>query len=509
MRRLLAWGVAAVVCASGLSLATGCGGGSDSAFFPDGGAGAPAGGTGGRGGSGGSGGVGGHTDGGGGGSGGSAATGGTGGGTGGTGGSSGCTSAGQCDDGIACTSDYCVGGSCTHAPGAAACPAGQYCDAATGCVPSPACATTAQCEQQFSSDACKVNIACDAASATCTFDVLDKDADNHPPIVCGGDDCDDSDAARHPGQAETCDGKDNDCNGSIDDGATCSGNASCQCGGSCIDLTNDPAHCGACNNACPTGGSCVSSACSCPSGTTDCGSVCANTQTSSEHCGACNNKCPSGSSCTAGKCGSPVMLILADRSGSMTTPIAGGTRWTELKSALLSFVQDSQTTGLFVGLQYFPLLNNSTSCIASDYSTLAVPFGPLPGPTSTGLVNSLTPTQATGLSLIVPALNGGIAATSTFPDPGASAKRAVVLLTDGSPNQCGVASDLIAAAQAGMANTPAVSTYVVQINTQDPPGFWNQVATAGGTGTAYDTGTTGQAAILAALVDIRTKLLAP
>ena len=34
----------------------------------------------------------------------------------------------------------------------------------------------------------------------------------------------------------------------------------------------------------------------------DCGGVCANTQTSAAHCGRCNNACPSGQACTAGAC---------------------------------------------------------------------------------------------------------------------------------------------------------------------------------------------------------------
>ncbi len=39
------------------------------------------------------------------------------------------------------------------------------------------------------------------------------------PPSCGGDDCDDSDPRIHPGAPETCDGKDENCNGIIDDGA--------------------------------------------------------------------------------------------------------------------------------------------------------------------------------------------------------------------------------------------------------------------------------------------------
>jgi hypothetical protein len=50
--------------------------------------------------------------------------------------------------------------------------------------------------------------------------VLDEDGDGHNSVLSGGDDCDDSDPAVYPGAEEISDGKDNDCNGQIDETAT-------------------------------------------------------------------------------------------------------------------------------------------------------------------------------------------------------------------------------------------------------------------------------------------------
>ena len=47
--------------------------------------------------------------------------------------------------------------------------------------------------------------------------LCDADNDGYESSLCGGNDCDDNDAAVHPVAAEICgDGKDNDCNGLTD-----------------------------------------------------------------------------------------------------------------------------------------------------------------------------------------------------------------------------------------------------------------------------------------------------
>ncbi|MBY0370225.1 hypothetical protein K2X33_06025 [bacterium] len=67
-----------------------------------------------------------------------------------------------------------------------------------------------------------------SAEIVCTCD-LDRDGHLDTGGGCGGDDCDDSDAANYPGHAETCnDGTDNDCDGLNNcNDSDCSANAAC------------------------------------------------------------------------------------------------------------------------------------------------------------------------------------------------------------------------------------------------------------------------------------------
>ncbi len=67
---------------------------------------------------------------------------------------------------------------------------------------------------------------CDSAAAGCVHErPVDADHDGFVgkapagvPASCGGQDCDDGDASVHPGATEQCDGKDDDCNGAVDEG---------------------------------------------------------------------------------------------------------------------------------------------------------------------------------------------------------------------------------------------------------------------------------------------------
>jgi hypothetical protein len=201
------------------------------------------------------------------------------------------TCASNCDDGVACTVDSCSAGICVHVVSTARCAAGSFCDLARGCIAYPACSTTQQCIDRWRDDACKSNVTCDAVSATCQFVVLDRDSDRHPPPVCGGDDCDDSRNTRFPGNSETCDGIDNDCDGIVDDQATC-----------------------------PQGFLCRTGRCVCPDNQQVCVSRCVNIATDEYNCGECGNICSASTVCNSGRCCEPNGGRCIDAGGPSCNP---------------------------------------------------------------------------------------------------------------------------------------------------------------------------------------------
>ena len=130
---------------------------------------------------------------------------------------------------------------------AVSCDDGTYCNGAERCAPADPAANAAGCVP--GAPPCGDG-ACVEAERRCEGGCADVDGDGFADVACGGDDCDDADARRFPGNLEICDdGHDEDCDPTTlgrdldldgqQDARCCNGDV---CGRDCDDerpMTND------------------------------------------------------------------------------------------------------------------------------------------------------------------------------------------------------------------------------------------------------------------------------
>jgi hypothetical protein len=227
------------------------------------------------------------------------------------------------------------------------------------------------------------------------------------------------------------------------------------------------------------------------------------------------------------------MLLLLDRSVSMT----GSAWWDDIVEGVTTFLAETGSTGLVVGLQYFPRTPRGmipyacsfdaecgaygpclpgmsicagsyapgTSCMPADYATPAVDFVELPGGESS-LLASFAATTATGdATPLQPALEGVLPFVRGAVAAGRAPPASVVVITDGEPTGCTnntVAGAAVAAAAAHAA-TPSVPTHVIGLGPVDVA--LAPLAEAGGTGSVQriNTGTDVATRVAVALRRIR------
>src|SRR5689334_22504031 len=91
------------------------------------------------------------------------------------------------------------------------CDDGLFCNGPERCVPTSSSADARGCVVTASSP-CLVLQMCNEAMRRCVTDCAspDADSDGHRAMECGGDDCDDTDPLRYPGNTEVCDPLDHD-----------------------------------------------------------------------------------------------------------------------------------------------------------------------------------------------------------------------------------------------------------------------------------------------------------
>ncbi len=129
-----------------------------------------------------------------------------------------CTVDSQCDDGFDCTFDACDKQilHCRFTPDDSKCQNGVVCDGQEVCSNKLGCILGAP---KTCSDGkpCTID-SCDETTGSCKSEPRDADGDGDPDNHCGGGDCDDFDPFVSSKQPEVCgNGKDDNCNGKIDD----------------------------------------------------------------------------------------------------------------------------------------------------------------------------------------------------------------------------------------------------------------------------------------------------
>jgi hypothetical protein len=131
------------------------------------------------------------------------------------------------------------------------------CDPDLVCQGGPLCLDTAEAEAPYCDTlTCREGTACQEGPQ-CRWAIEDLDGDGAASQV----DCDDGNALRLPGNAEVCDGLDNDCDGTTDEEAPCLEGRTCCGEAGCVDPTANREHCGACGYGCDLYEECADNAC--------------------------------------------------------------------------------------------------------------------------------------------------------------------------------------------------------------------------------------------------------
>ena len=207
------------------------------------------------------------------------------------------------------------------------------------------------------------------------------------------------------------------------------------------------------------------------------------------------------------------LYFLVDKSGSMLTSDVAGmpTRWAALSTAIGQFVDSSMidggAAGISVGMAFFPITITGdggglvSSCNLPDYARAVVPIAVLPG-NAAAVKNGMMAIMPSGGTPTAPALQGAVQVATAYQMAHPDRKVAIVLATDGEPNDCSsTAFGVAGIASAAFMQKPSLSTYVLGIGPSTGP--LDTIAAAGGTRTALMVTSSGADQLLQALNSIR------
>lgn len=204
------------------------------------------------------------------------------------------------------------------------------------------------------------------------------------------------------------------------------------------------------------------------------------------------------------------LYIMFDKSSSM----AGGNKWDSAKAGLSAFVNDSESAGIRVALNFFPRAPDATPvCDQTAYKEPRVAFGELPQ-NAIPIIDAMEAESPDGFGTpTYPALGGAILKAIEVTASGESA--AVLLITDGEPQGpaatcAGVdpedPNEIAKIAASGAAYQPPVITFVIGL-----PGasqtVGNTIAAAGGSDEAIQITGDVEQAFRDALASVRGQAL--
>jgi|GEM_PF-1726972 len=210
------------------------------------------------------------------------------------------------------------------------------------------------------------------------------------------------------------------------------------------------------------------------------------------------------------------LLLVFDESGSMSTQVdekTGETRLDIVRGALDSFLRDPDSTGIGAALSYFGHLPlGETSCDATDYQKLAVPFGILPDHAD-DLLDSLQTQMPTGETPTGAAIRAACELAVEHRKDAEGAVTSILLVTDGEPKaplsapECDPTLDDAVEAAKTCSDETGLAIYVLGVG----PSLTNlnQIAKAGGTETAYLAELDNRDQVLDALQRIRISAQIP